>query len=349
VTFNATGLADGDFTGALRIHNNDLDEPLTTVPCDLHVGVIAAEFNMDPNTLNRGTLGNWIKGLAELPSGHDPRDILRASVLLQRAVPVAPNAPLEYTDLDADNLEEANYKFGRVELSAYLATGDEVPVEMIGEEEDVTWFQDTDVIRVLPPHMTLGSGGTPTRFVAGAQVQLNWEDPQGQHPNAYELWYSPDGGSTWGAVALGLTQKTYLWTVPSTPTTSGILELDAFDQAGILGAWFSDPFEVAVGTTGVDDTELPTSFGLRLAGPNPSPGQARLELAMPRAGEVAVRVYDVRGRQVRDLASGSYGPGRHLVSWEGQNQAGESVAAGLYFVRMTVNGQTHKLRLVFVR
>src|SRR5436189_124112 len=53
VQCNATGLADGDYDGAVRIASNDLDEPLTTVPVDLHVGVIATGFAMNPNSLNQ--------------------------------------------------------------------------------------------------------------------------------------------------------------------------------------------------------------------------------------------------------------------------------------------------------
>src|SRR6185503_2055461 len=81
VGFNATGLAGGDYTGQIRIASNDLDEPLTTIPADLHVGVIAANLDVDPNSLNQNSNGNTLKTIIELPVGHNPWTIRPTSLL----------------------------------------------------------------------------------------------------------------------------------------------------------------------------------------------------------------------------------------------------------------------------
>jgi hypothetical protein len=348
VGFNATGLADGDYTGQVRIASNDLDEPLTTVPADLHVGVVAATIDVSPNTINQNTEGNWVKALVELPTGHDPNLIRIGSVLVERIVPVDPNAPTAVGDDDGDDITDAMFKFSRSAVRGVLPTGDAVPVEVIGEEEDVTWFAGIDVIRVKPPtsspNVNLGAGS----LIAGTVVGLTWTPYPGTAPDHYDLWYSGDGGGTWNLVQGSMTGTSYDWTTPSEPTEAGFLELVAMDAQGPMGSWVSSPMVITTGVAGVED-ELPTQFGLRLMGSNPVAGQARIELAMPERGSVDARVYDASGRLVRMLAGGEFEPGRHLLDWNATDQTGASVGSGIYFVRMVVQGRSYTTRFALMR
>ncbi len=348
VGFNATGLADGDYTGQVRIASNDLDEPLTLIPADLHLGVIAATIDIDPNTLNKNSNGNWVKGLVELPAGHAASGIRTSSVLVQRVVPVAPNAPLAIGDDDDDGIEDAMYKFGRAAVRAILPTGNAVPVEVIGEEEDVSWFAGTDVIRVLSPSQTRLASGVSPSYATGAPLELAWEDYPGTTADHYELWYSGDAGETWNLVEGGLAVRSYVWTTPSTPTQAGLLELVAVDELGPMGSWVSDHLVISDGVTGVDD-DRPTQFGLRMMGANPAGGRAGLELAMPERGSVDVRIHDARGRLVRRLATGDYEPGRHVLDWNAKDESGASVGSGIYFVRMIVQGRSYTTRFALMR
>jgi hypothetical protein len=55
---------------------------------------------------------------------------------------------------------------------------------------------------------------------------------------------------------------------------------------------------------------LPAEFALA-AVENPVRGTARFRIAAPHSGPVDVRIYDVRGREVRRLLSGDLGAGQH--------------------------------------
>jgi hypothetical protein len=74
-------------------------------------------------------------------------------------------------------------------------------------------------------------------------------------------------------------------------------------------------------------------FGLRLAGPNPSAAAPRLELAVPKPSMVVVRVFDVHGALVRELARGEFVAGIHPVAWDGTDAHGQPARAGVYFVQ----------------
>ncbi len=69
-------------------------------------------------------------------------------------------------------------------------------------------------------------------------------------------------------------------------------------------------------------------------GPNPSRGDVNIAFEVPGTTQVRARIHDVRGRVVRDLGERSFTPGRHLVSWDGCDDAGGRVSDGVYFARV---------------
>jgi hypothetical protein len=359
VGFNAEGLADGDFPGALRISSNDLTNPALDVPCDLHVGTINVSFDLDPNTLNRASQGNRVVGYLEPSSDHEAQDIRSSSVWLERVVPVAPNSPVAYEDKDGDGLTEAAYKFDRLQLLPLLPDGNNVPVEAIGELEDISWFSGIDYVRVLRPRVTAAAGleenpgkeDAPPTYQPGYSLELVWDDPEGYTPSYYDIWFSSDAGLSWSLVSGGPMHQ-YVWTVPANPTTEGLLEVVAMDAEGIMGSWFSPVFTIQATTTAVEEAEtaLPKAFGMRLLGANPSTsGEARIELALPAGVPVQVRVFDVHGALVCSLVERTLMPGRHPVRWDGMTASGRPVGSGVYFVQMKAAGKSYRARVAVVR
>ncbi|GEM_PF-709298 len=73
----------------------------------------------------------------------------------------------------------------------------------------------------------------------------------------------------------------------------------------------------------------------RLGGGNPS---TMIRFTLPEASRTTVAVYSLTGRLVRELVNREMAAGKHAVSWNGQDQAGNIVAAGTYFYRLVVHG-----------
>ena len=68
--------------------------------------------------------------------------------------------------------------------------------------------------------------------------------------------------------------------------------------------------------------------------PNPFVNSTRVAFSLERAQEVKLYVTDVGGRVVRTLADGAAPGGRSTVHWDGRDDAGRSVASGIYFFRL---------------
>ena len=55
--------------------------------------------------------------------------------------------------------------------------------------------------------------------------------------------------------------------------------------------------------------------------------------------QVSLALYDVLGRRVRQLWQGPLGAGTHRFTWDGRDEVGKGVAAGVYIYKVEVDGQ----------
>jgi hypothetical protein len=102
--------------------------------------------------------------------------------------------------------------------------------------------------------------------------------------------------------------------------------------------------------TDVAGTPTTAAFALHQSVPNPFTGSAtRIAFALPRASEATLRVFDVAGRLVRTLVSGSLPAGAHVADWDGRNETGGTVANGVYFYRLQAAGEFATKKLILVR
>ena len=90
--------------------------------------------------------------------------------------------------------------------------------------------------------------------------------------------------------------------------------------------------------------------GQPVTSPTPSPGAVNITFALPTPSSVEARVFDLTGRRVRDLGrTAEAAAGRRTQAWDGRNDAGEAVPAGLYFVRIRWSERDHTARVVIAR
>ena len=124
-----------------------------------------------------------------------------------------------------------------------------------------------------------------------------------------------------------------------------------------LASW--DPVEpwktVSVDlTTGVEDAgtgaNLPATWALSRAYPNPFNGATAFQLAVPEPTQCVVEVVDLRGRVVRTLFRGRLAPGAHTLRWDGRTDASLPASSGLYLLRVVAGDRVLGVRkLLYLR
>jgi hypothetical protein len=97
----------------------------------------------------------------------------------------------------------------------------------------------------------------------------------------------------------------------------------------------------------------PDAFAFVNAGANPVRGSANFGYVIPRSSStgasVKLRIYDVKGRMVTTLVSGSHTAGTYFASWSGHDSRGNRVASGPYFARLDAGSWSHVLRIDLVK
>ncbi|HKW13250.1 MAG TPA: T9SS type A sorting domain-containing protein, partial [Candidatus Krumholzibacteria bacterium] len=79
--------------------------------------------------------------------------------------------------------------------------------------------------------------------------------------------------------------------------------------------------------------------------PNPFAGATDLQIGLPTASKVDIAVYDIAGRRVRTITINETAAGWKSVPFDARNDAGEPLASGVYFCRVSAAGKTvtHKM------
>jgi hypothetical protein len=79
-----------------------------------------------------------------------------------------------------------------------------------------------------------------------------------------------------------------------------------------------------------EEASTPQTYMLCQNHPNPFNPVTYISYALPEAGHVRLIVYNMKGDKIATLADRIQHPGRYTVTWDGKNDAGQSVASGIY-------------------
>jgi hypothetical protein len=134
------------------------------------------------------------------------------------------------------------------------------------------------------------------------------------------------------------------------PETTYSFVLRTFDDAG-NGSPFSN---VVVATTDAGSPPVsavaPEPSGGIHAYPNPAQDQVHFVIHVedPSGDLVQIRLFDLAGRVIADIASGSYPSGDTVISWPRMTRNGDRVAPGYYESIGTIGSASVRERIVLL-
>ena len=102
--------------------------------------------------------------------------------------------------------------------------------------------------------------------------------------------------------------------------------------------------------SGFQSETAPTVFELDAIYPNPFATSTIIEYRIPEERAVRLEVYSITGQLVRVLIDNPGMPaGRWRSIWDGSDEGGRGLAAGVYLIRLKANGETKTSKAVLVR
>lgn len=104
---------------------------------------------------------------------------------------------------------------------------------------------------------------------------------------------------------------------------------------------------VACAPVGVDET-APHDLSFAVTGANPAMGRTAFRFGLPKSERAELGIFDITGRRVATLASGTAAAGWHTAAWT-VNDDGTTPAAGIYFARLTTDSRTLGSRIVMLK
>ncbi|MCK4305426.1 MAG: DUF362 domain-containing protein [Candidatus Eisenbacteria sp.] len=169
-----------------------------------------------------------------------------------------------------------------------------------------------------------GPGGSP-------QYWNTFASEQGT-PNTLFFSTDPVTNEYWGRDMINAERDTHGWDPKPCPWIE-----EASEEPWDLGV--SDPEAMDVlylDSTGVSNEPVVMAGATFLAPniPNPVVNSTRLRFRLARAGSARLVITDASGRLVRRLADRTFPEGYSEVRWDGRNQRGQRLPAGVYFARL---------------
>jgi Endonuclease I/Lamin Tail Domain/FlgD Ig-like domain len=99
----------------------------------------------------------------------------------------------------------------------------------------------------------------------------------------------------------------------------------------------------------VPQPEVPIALVLHQNAPNPFNPATTIAYELDTTAQVDLQIFDLSGRLVRTLFQGSEEAGSHQKVWRGRDQAGRSVATGVYFYRLQAGGEVETRRMLLAK
>lgn len=105
------------------------------------------------------------------------------------------------------------------------------------------------------------------------------------------------------------------------------------------------------GSSGVADpeTELFPAPRVENCHPNPFNPTTTIDFSVPKAGNVKLSIYDLKGRKIRTMLDKELLSGKHNVVWDGKDDDGLISASGIYFIRIDACGKHHVCKVSLVK
>jgi hypothetical protein len=123
---------------------------------------------------------------------------------------------------------------------------------------------------------------------------------------------------------------------------------DSVDYTDAFFNSMDDCIETCVLVSNDESNQLPTAFNLYNNYPNPFNPTTQIRYNLSEDAMVSITIYDIMGRSIRSLVNSKQTAGYRSIRWDGKNNLGESVSAGMYIYTIQAGEfrQTKKMVLL---
>ena len=83
--------------------------------------------------------------------------------------------------------------------------------------------------------------------------------------------------------------------------------------------------------------------------PNPFNPSTQISFSVGKESQVSIDIYSILGQRIKNLTSKNYSVGNYQISWDGTDNYGKQVAAGVYIYRLSSDYFTDSKKMVLMK
>ncbi len=317
-------------TGYLMFSNPSTGSGVSAWECKVSTTgpVTILGWQLEGQTINLGTDNEFIVGLAEPLPFHSPNVLLATFEVL-------------YTQIWEDAIFSVS------------------PVRQASIPGYMAWVPDNDPDALLPmfprggyfevAYIGTGAVGveapTPTAQLLGGQVDLSWPAPTDANDGCH-VYRRIEGEAvvrlTSAPISTTGTNLVFTDLTGNLPAGSKLFYSYAIVRDGEERARSSE-VEITLKSLPSITTRLLPNV------PNPFNPMTEIRFELGEPQQVSLKIYDVTGRLVRDLESGSLSSGPHSRVWQGRDNSGRQVPSGAYYVRLVTESKIENQKILLLK
>ena len=188
-----------------------------------------------------------------------------------------------------------------------------------------------------PQAITVTSPNGGETWAKGTTHDITWTDASNASAvRIFLLWEGPNGTRRLIIARNAPNTGSYSWFIP--------VRLPVGTHYRVAVKNISGAMDLSDGQFSISGPALTIS-----ARPNPTRVGTTLSFEFTAPSDASIRVYNVRGQIVRTLVDSQILSGRQTISWDGNDQNGRKVSAGIYFARIEAPGFNASRKLVVLK
>lgn len=187
-----------------------------------------------------------------------------------------------------------------------------------------------------------------TALVSSKNVTLQWRTESEQNSYQWLVERSDDGGNTYRQVgvvpARGNSTSPTDYSYEDRNLAGGRIYFYRLGEQDLNGSvTYYGPLQVGplVGR--------PTAYALGPAQPNPFNRTTSINYQIKESGRVSLKVYSITGQLIKTLVDAVQEADYYTAVWDGTNDRGQKVAAGVYLYRIDAGGFRDMKKALFLR
>jgi photosystem II stability/assembly factor-like uncharacterized protein len=150
------------------------------------------------------------------------------------------------------------------------------------------------------------------------------------------VMYTTNMGNNWALLGSGF------------PSNVPVLDLNFHSATRTLVAWTHgrSTFEIIIPPVGIRNNggTIPAAFSLYQNYPNPFNPSTKIKFDIAKAGMTKIIVYDVLGKEVREILNSNMKPGAYEITFDGSG-----LSSGIYFYKLSTSGLADVKKMILVK